>query len=273
LSKKLPLMVMVAPNGARRNEKDHHGLPMTIEQTVAAALACQQAGACILHAHIRDKHGKHSLDALIYDELLAEMARQVPDMLVQITTEAVGQYTTQQQMDLVTKLRPKMASVALRELVPTVASEVEAKHFFSWADEAQVHLQIILYDAADLKRLNQLQKTGVIPRKTDCVLYVLGRYRENLQAQPSDLNEFMEPKNQQAWFACAFGQNEHACITNAIDIGGHARVGFENNLWLPSGELAANNHTLVAQVVSYAQSQDRQVASAQEAKLMLGVRD
>ena len=273
MSKQLPLMVMVAPNGARRNNRDHPHLPLTIEQTVNAALACQQVGACILHAHIRDKQGKHSLDVGIYQELLAEMAHQVPDMLVQITTEAVGQYSTQQQIDLVTKLRPKMASVALRELVPTFASETVAKHFFSWAEEAQVQLQIILYDAADLNHLNELQHAGILPEKTACVLYVLGRYRENLQAQPSDLNEFMEAEKRRTWFACAFGQNEHSCITNAIDFGGHARVGFENNLWLPSGELAANNHTLVAQVVSYAQSQGRPLASAHEAKLILGVRN
>jgi len=65
-------MVMVAPNGARRNNRDHPQLPMTIKQTVNAALACQQAGACILHAHIRDKQEKHSLDVGIYQELLAE---------------------------------------------------------------------------------------------------------------------------------------------------------------------------------------------------------
>ena len=261
-------MIMVAPNGARRNQQDHHGLPMTIDQTVAAAFACQHAGACILHAHIRDKQGKHSLDAGMYAELLAEMASQVPNMLVQITTEAVGQYNCQQQMDLVTTLRPKMASVALR-----VASEVDAKHFFSWADEAQVHLQIVLYDAADLKRLKQLQVFGVLSNNSTCVLYVLGRYRENLQALPADLDECLQPKNPDTWFACAFGQQEHACISHAIDQGGHARVGFENNLWLSSGELVANNHTLVAQVASYAQSQNRQVACAREAQLMLGVRD
>lgn len=269
----MPLMIMVAPNGARRNEQDHPSLPMTIEQTVDAALACHQVGACILHGHIRDKQGKHSLDVGIYQELLAAMASQIPDMLVQITTESVGQYNTQQQMHLVTQLRPKMASVALRELVPSLASEIEAKHFFSWAEEAQVQLQIILYDAADLKRLNQLQQMGVLPQKTACVLYVLGRFRKDLQAQPSDLNEFIKPAQPHTWFACAFGQQEHACITNAIDAGGHARVGFENNLRLPSGELAANNHALVAQVASYAKSQARQLASAQEAKLILGIRD
>jgi uncharacterized protein (DUF849 family) len=271
LSKQQALMIMVAPNGAKRNQQDHHGLPMTIEETVAAALACQQAGACILHAHVRDKQGKHSLDAGIYEELLSEMASHVPDMLVQITTEAVGQYSTQQQMDLVTSLRPEMASVALRELVPTVASEVNAKYFFSWAEEAQIHLQIILYNAADLTRLCQLQQAGVLPKKSACVLYVLGRHREDLQAQPTDLDEFVQPQNEHIWFACAFGQNEHACITNAIEHGGHARVGFENNLWLPTGELVPDNQTLIAQVVGYVRTQGRQVATAQQARLMLGI--
>lgn len=273
MSQQQSLMIMVAPNGARRNQQDHHGLPMSIEQTVASALACKQAGASILHAHIRDKQGKHSLDAGTYQELLEEMATKVPDMLVQITTEAVGQYSCQQQMELVTTLQPKMASVALRELVPTVASEVEAKYFFNWANEAQVHLQIILYDAADVTRLNQLQRSGVLPPTSACVLYVLGRYRENLLAQPTDLDEFMQPANPDTWFACAFGQQEHACVTRAIDQGGHARVGFENNLWLPTGELAADNQSLVAQVANYAQSQGRTVATAREAQLILGVRD
>jgi 3-keto-5-aminohexanoate cleavage enzyme len=189
---------------------------------------------------------------------------------VQITTEAVGQYSTQQQMDLVTILRPEMASVALRELVPTVASEVQAKLFFGWAEEAQIHLQVILYNAADLTRLRQLQHAGVMPKKSACVLYVLGRHREDLQAQPRDLDEFMHLQNEHIWFACAFGQNEHACITNAIEHGGHARVGFENNLWLPTGELVPDNQTLIAQVVDYARTQGRQVATAQQARLMLG---
>ena len=84
-----PLIIMVAPNGARRNQLDHHGLPITIAQTVLAAAACQGAGASVLHGHIRDEQGRHSLDIGLYKELIAEMAIGVPDMLVQITTEAV----------------------------------------------------------------------------------------------------------------------------------------------------------------------------------------
>lgn len=264
---------MVAPNGARRNQLDHHGLPMTIGQTVAAAATCQQAGASVLHAHVRDEQGQHSLDVGLYRELLAEMAMLVPDMLVQITTEAVGQYTTQQQMDLLTTLQPRMASVALRELVPTSASEAQAKQFFHWAREVQVHLQIILYDTVDVNYLTHLRLAGVIPAETNCVLYVLGRYRENLCAEPHELDSFMRPINPELWFTCAFGQHEHDCMTRAIDQGGHARVGFENNLWLSSGELAPSNAILVAQVAAYVRSQGKRVANIEEAQLILGIRD
>jgi uncharacterized protein (DUF849 family) len=269
-----PLIIMVAPNGARRNHQDHVALPVTIDATVASALACQQEGASILHAHIRDQQGKHSLDAGIYSELLAEMASRVPNMLVQITTEAVGQYSASQQMNLVTKLCPQMASVALRELVPNSASEAGAKRFFSWAGEAQVQLQIILYDGADVARLMRLRQAGVIGIKHNCVLYVLGRYSENLLAEPKELQAFLTLENQDTgtWFACAFGQQEHACMVSAINQGGHARVGFENNLWLPTGELAPGNQTLVSQVAAYALGQGREVATAQQAGLMLGVR-
>jgi len=62
-------------------------------------------------------------------------------------------------------------------------------------------------------------------------------------------------------------------MTRAINQGGHARVGFENNLWLSSGELAPSNATLVAQVATYARSQGQHVANAKEAQLILGVRD
>ncbi|HCH32309.1 MAG TPA: class III aminotransferase [Oceanospirillaceae bacterium] len=267
-----PLMIMVAPNGARRNQQDHSALPMTIEQTVAEAWACHQAGACILHGHIRDQQGNHSLDAGLYRELLAQMASSVPNMLVQITTEAVGQYTAEQQIALLKTLQPKMASVALRELAPDNSDQTQAKHFFSWAAEAQVHLQIILYDASDVTRLRQLKHTGVIANKTSCVLYVLGRYRKNLQAQADDLDEFLQAKNQDHWFACAFGKEEHACITHAIDNGGHARVGFENNLWLPSGELAHSNQALVEAVANYAHQQKRAIATAQDASIILGIK-
>ena len=67
-------LVMAAPNGARKTKADHPRLPITIEETVEAAVDAYEAGAAILHAHVRDDAGGHSLDHHRYRDLLAAMA-------------------------------------------------------------------------------------------------------------------------------------------------------------------------------------------------------
>lgn len=121
-------LIMVAPNGARRTKADHSALPMTIAETVVAAKACLEAGAGALHAHVRDLTGAHVLDAGLYRELLSEMRVAVPQMQVQITTEAVGKYTPEEQRELVYKVKPDAVSVAIREMVPE-GGEDQAKPF------------------------------------------------------------------------------------------------------------------------------------------------
>ena len=108
--------IMVAPNGARLTKADHPALPVTIDETVACAIACRNAGADGLHAHVRDAEQRHVLDAGLYSELLAEMTRQLPGFYAQITTEAVGQYSPAQQRSLVETVRPKAVSIGLREI-------------------------------------------------------------------------------------------------------------------------------------------------------------
>ena len=73
--------------------------------------ACHAAGAGILHAHVKDEDGKHVLDAGLYRQLMDGLRAAVPDMLIQITTEAVGIYSPQQQYDLVFGLKPDFVSV------------------------------------------------------------------------------------------------------------------------------------------------------------------
>ena len=110
--------IMVAPNGARRTKADHPALPVTIAETVETACACFAAGAGGIHAHLRDADQNHVLDAGLYSELIAEIGRAVPDMAVQITTEAVGRYTPEEQRAVVQAVMPNTVSVALREMVP-----------------------------------------------------------------------------------------------------------------------------------------------------------
>ena len=74
-----PTIIMVAPNGARKTQKDHPALPVSIAETVDEAVLCHAAGATALHAHVRGKQDEHLLDSGLYQELIAELKRQVPD--------------------------------------------------------------------------------------------------------------------------------------------------------------------------------------------------
>jgi uncharacterized protein (DUF849 family) len=241
--------LMVAPNGATKTRADHPQLPVTIPEIVACAVACAKAGADGLHAHVRDGEGRHVLDAGLYAELLAELSARVPQMQVQVTTEAAGRYRPADQRALVEALRPASVSIALREITAEPDMAI-TRRFLAFCAEAGIAVQHILYDAGDVARLGALMAEGVIPGGQPQVLHVLGRYVTGQRATPEDL---AAPLAAQArlpvapdWAACAFGPAESACLLAARRAGGKVRIGFENNLFRPDGEIAADNAAQVA---------------------------
>jgi uncharacterized protein (DUF849 family) len=245
--------IMVAPNGARRTKADHPALPVTIPEIVKAAQACFAAGAGGIHAHVRDGDQNHVLDAGLYNELTRELTRAVPDLSVQITTEAVGCYTPEEQRALVRTVEPSMVSVALREMAPD-EDLAEASRFYHWANEAQIAVQHILYDAGDAGRLKKLIESGDIPAGSLQVLFVLGRYTANQESDPAELDPFLAEIRGWAcepdWAVCAFGRGETAALQAAFRHGGKARVGFENSLWNRDGSLAVDNAERVREIAA-----------------------
>lgn len=247
-------LIMVAPTGARRTKADHPNLPITIPEIIETARHCHAAGAQLLHAHVRDESGKHTLDAGLYTELLSEMATQVPTMHVQITTEAVGIYSPAQQRAVVEKVQPKMVSVALREMMAE-DDTTTLRQFYHHQTEAGTVLQHILYAAEDLVRLAQEIAQGTIPGENLSLLFVLGRYTKNQQSTPADLTPFLTEMAQSRhaknaeFMVCAFGQAEIACLLSAAEKGGNCRIGFENNILNADGTPATSNADRVEQLV------------------------
>jgi len=246
-----PLIITVAPNGARKTHQDHPALPMTADELARDAKACLDVGASMLHLHVRDGDGMHSLDAGLYREAIQAVRKAVGDELViQVTTEAVGRYTPDEQIALVRDLRPEAASVALKEL--TADGEDKATDFYRWAFDEGIALQHILYTPQEVARLAYLVRGGAIPGENLSVLYVLGRYGDG-QSQPNDLLPFLEAADQHQlnpmlWSVCAFGVGEGAVALTALSLGGHVRVGFENNMFLNDNTLSPDNAALVKQV-------------------------
>ncbi|MCP4487640.1 MAG: 3-keto-5-aminohexanoate cleavage protein [Gammaproteobacteria bacterium] len=267
-----PTVIIVAPNGARKTHHDHPALPVSIEETVIEAAACYAAGATVLHAHVRGKQQQHALDASLYIELITELKQQLPELLVQITTEAVGIYTPSQQIACVKKVLPNMVSTALRELTANFTALELANQFYHWAVDANVHIQHIVYNIEELEKFLQLRDDGVIPEQHCCVLLVLGRYSTDAQSSRDDLKLFLNHDLQSfTWFTCAFGKQEQACVMAGIAAGGHARIGFENNFYLDNGEIAPNNAALVTNLKADIERSSGTVASSIQTRRILGL--
>ncbi|MDX1655449.1 MAG: 3-keto-5-aminohexanoate cleavage protein, partial [Candidatus Competibacteraceae bacterium] len=172
-----PLIINVAPNGARRTHADHPKLPITPQELAETAKSCLQAGAAMLHLHVRDVQGGHTLDVEAYRAAMAAVEKAVgKELIVQATSEAVGLYRPEQQMAMVRELRPEAVSLAVREIAPAASDEPKAADFLAWLVGVGIHPQFILYSPGDIARFKDLLERGVVPQRQHFVLYVLGRY-------------------------------------------------------------------------------------------------
>ncbi|MFN3417508.1 MAG: 3-keto-5-aminohexanoate cleavage protein [Caldimonas sp.] len=267
-----PLIVTVAPNGAYKTTEQHPAVPLTPQALAQTAKACLDAGASMLHMHVRRPDGRHWLDAQAYREATAAVRRAVgSELVVQITTEAAKLYEPAAQMAVVREVVPEAVSVGLRELHVPAVSEAELGRFFQWLVGQRVMTQVILYDVADVQDWQDLRRRGVIPEAPWFLLFVLGRYSAGQTSSPLDLLPFVQAHDgDHPWAVCAFGAREHACAMAAAALGGHVRVGFENNVLLRDGQIAPDNAALVAQIAQGAQVLGRELATADQVRARFG---
>ena len=242
------VVLAVAPNGGRKTKADHPGLPLTADELARTAAECLERGASMIHLHVRDAEGRHCLDPEAYRAVIARTCQEVGDRLVlQITSESLGRFSPAEQRASVLRTNPEAVSLALRELAPEPADEKDFGEFLGKLKQMRIWPQIILYTPAEAERLGAMVKQGLIPFDKLAVLYVLGRFALTRTAIPRDLLPFLahDMPRFASWSVCAFGRREAACVTAGALLGGHGRVGFENNLVLPDGARAGSNAELI----------------------------
>lgn len=244
--------LMVAPNGARRGKADHPALPVTDDELVETARACQLAGADGLHMHIRDASGRHLLDAGRYAALVERLADQVPGMYLQVTSEAAGRYEAEEQRAMMRGLRPKYVSVALREMVRRPDDWPAARDFYLWALDNGIEIQHILYSPHEVRAFADAWVAGLIPGTMQLLLFVQGSYA-NGSRDSIPLETYLQQLDRASgmsfdWMSCAFGADETASLVRAAELGGKARVGFENSLQNRDGTTATDNAERVREV-------------------------
>lgn len=265
------VILAVAPNGSRRMKADHARIPLTKDDILREASAWREAGASVLHLHIRDREGRHSLDADIYKDVLASVRDLLGDSVVlQMTTESGGIFGRDEQMAAVRAVRPEAVSLALRELAPGENHKGEFAAFLDWAYAENIAPQIILYDREDLDQLIGWVGDSTLDGSRLSVLYVLGRYNEGQRSNPVDLLSFLGTESLpfRDWMICAFGPHESQCAALAALLGGNVRVGFENNIYLPDGAIAPDNASLVHETASMLKTLRLPLANAEDVRTL-----
>ena len=242
--------------GAQRRRKTRRiTRPADHPQELAeCAAACRDAGACMLHLHVRNAEGGHSLAPADYRPAIDAVRRAVGRSLVlQLTSEAVGIYAPAEQQAMVRELRPEAVSWRCARSCRTRLPSRRALSFSPGPIASEIVAQYILYGADDVERYSELRRRDVIPEGRHWVLFVLGRYTAGQRSSLADLLPMLaawraagEITAGVPWSTCAFGPREIECSLGAAALGGHVRIGFENNLQLPDGRVARDNAELVS---------------------------
>jgi len=266
---KKPLIIMSAPNGARRQKSDHSAIPITPDDMADCAESIVENGASILHLHVRDEKNAHSLDVDRYRASISAIKNRVGDQLIiQATTEAVGIYDRYQQMDMVKILKPEAVSIALRELCPNDEALSEFSAFTKWMAGENIFPQYILYDETDYQRFESYRKQGIFQDDMPFTLFVLGSYlgptpEADVMAEQMKLRTI---KAEFPWAVCGFATNEADCISHAAHNRGHIRVGFENNIWRDADHLLDNNSEMIKYSATEAEKARRPVANSDDVR-------
>jgi uncharacterized protein (DUF849 family) len=266
------LMITSAPNGARRSRRDHPSLPVTPEQLAMEAASLLEQQVSVLHLHVRDTRGGHSLDPEHYKAAITAItAKTGNELVIQVTSESVGMYQREEQMDMVRAVRPEAVSLALRELCPDEAAESGAGRFYEFLQKERIWPQHILYTAGDVERFDQMRRRGVFAEEHPACLLVIGNYAGAQEGTVTELREKFAAADFSCfpWGACCFGANEHEVMLETLALGGHVRIGFENNVLLNDGTKAADNAQLIEQFRKTMGGSHRKPATAMQVREFL----
>ncbi len=271
-----PVIITAALTGSRPTKAMNPAVPYTPQEIAAEALACWREGAAIVHIHARDPaSGAPSHDPAIYQQIVG-LIRQECDLLINLTTSGLH---LPDPGDVRARLAPLQAAPDLCSL--DVGSLNFAEQVFlnppEWSQAAARALQaagvkpeLEVFDLGHIAQARHLIQAGLIdppPFFQLCMGVGWGApaSAENLV----HLQRQLPPGCQ--WSALGVGARQGPMIALALALGGHVRVGFEDNLYLSKGRLAKSNAEFVRQAVSLAVQFGRQAADPAEARRLLGI--
>jgi uncharacterized protein (DUF849 family) len=270
-----PVIITVAITGAVPRKKDNPAVPVTPDEQVESTHEAFEAGAALVHIHVRNPDESPGSDPELYGRVQEGVRKHCPGMIVQFSTGGRGR--EQSVRGAMLYLRPDRASLATGSVnFPRGIYENPADFVESLARTMQeygVKPEIECFDVSMLYSAAALVKKGLVPERPH-VQFVLG-VPNALPARRS-VFDFMRTELPQVlpgatWVAAGVGRSQWEVNQWCLESGGHCRTGLEDNLRIDADRLAASNAELVRKIVDACAHYERRPATAAEARQMLGL--
>ena len=271
-----PVIITVAITGAIPRKKDCPGLPVTVSEQIEETHKAYEAGAALVHLHVRKPDESPSSDPDQFAKVQEGIKKHCPDMIIQFSTGGRGQ--DQALRGAMLFHRPDMASLAtgsvnfphgIYENPPTfVDGLANEMNKYDIKPEIEVFDMAMLYSAADLIKRGLLKA----PAHVQFVMGVpnaMPAKRSILEFLVGELNEIMPDAT---WTAAGIARHQLTVNEWALEMGGHARTGLEDNIKYDQTRVAKDNAELVSRVAELAAKYNRPVANGKLAREILGLR-
>jgi uncharacterized protein (DUF849 family) len=285
-------IITCAVTGNITRPEQHPDLPVTPRQIAQACLDAAAAGAAVVHIHVRDPEtGKPSMRLEHYAEVMERIRARDRELVINLTTGPGGRFipsehdprvaapgstlmAPEKRVEHIGLLRPDIATLDLNtmnsgaDVVINTPSSV--RRMAQAIRAAGVKPEIEIFDSGDLHLAHDLLREGVL-EGPGLFSFVLGvKYGFDASARTMMYARDLLPAGAQ-WTGFGLGRQEFPMVAQAWLLGGHVRVGFEDNLYIAKGVLARDNAELVTRARQIVESLGGSIATAREARALLGL--
>jgi 3-keto-5-aminohexanoate cleavage enzyme len=271
-----PCVISVAITGSLPTKQQNPAVPITPSEQIESTHEAYEAGAALVHIHVRDAAGHPSSDPERFAAVQEGVRKHCPDMIIQFSTGGRGRRLEERGAMLY--LRPDMASLATGSVnFPTSIYENPPDFVESLAKaiaDNGAKPEVEIFDVAMLYTAVEMVKSGLLAAPAH-VQFVLGlknalpARRELLEFLVRELGELMPGAT---WTAAGMARHQLTVNHWALELGGHCRTGLEDNIRYDQTRLAASNAELVQRVAALTLEHGRRVATPAEARQLLGLR-
>lgn len=268
-------IITVAPTGAWPTKKDNPNIPITPQEIADDVYECYKAGASIAHIHVRDDEGKGTMDKVKFEETV-RLIKEKCDIVINCTTSGELGADNERRQEHLRTIRPELASYDCGSMnwqhnavflnTPQFLEELGLT-----MQEYGIKPEIEIFDAGMIYNAKYYVRKGILkePLHYQFVLGAAGGMAatvENLVFLKS-----LIPK-QSTWSALGVGRGHIPIMLAAIAMGGHIRVGMEDNIMFSKDELAKSNKQLVVRAANIIRDSGNEIATPDDAREILNLK-